>query len=130
MPIALDPRATFEYVLECDRMLPEEERTVFELRGLTVAEEARVADAMITSTPGADELNFRSGTHQLTVRRAGLKDWRSFQDSEGNDIPFPTGKGHPRHVTDEGLDRLLPAWRQELVNAIMERGGATEAEGN
>ena len=130
MPIALDPKATFNYVLECDRSAPKEDQTVFELRGLTVAEEARVADAMITSTPGADELNFRSGTHQLTVLRAGLKDWSGFTDASGEVVPFVTSKGHPRHITDEALDRLLPAWRQELVNAIMERGGVTEDEGN
>lgn len=130
MPIALDPKATFQYVLECDRSAPKEDQTVFELRGLTVAEEARVADAMITSTPGAEELNFRSGTHQLTVLRAGLKGWTGFSDASGEEVPFVQSKGHPRHITDECLDRLLPAWRQELVNAIMERGGVTEDEGN
>ena len=68
MPIALDPKATFEYVLEDDQSLPKEDQTVFTLRGLTVAEEARVADSMISGLPGQDELSFRSGTHQLTDR--------------------------------------------------------------
>ena len=51
MPIALDPKATFEYILEDDRALPTEEQTIFTLRGLTVAEEARVADSMISGLP-------------------------------------------------------------------------------
>ena len=43
---------------------------------------------------------------------------------------FNQTKGHPRVVTDECLDRLLPKHRQELANAILERGTITEAEGN
>jgi len=129
MPIALDPKATFTYVLEDDRTLPEEERTVFTLRGLTVAEEARVADSMISSIPGQEELSFRSGTHQLTVLRHGLRGWSQFVDGTGKDVPFITGKGSPRFVTDDCLDRMLPRHRQELVSVILERGAVTEAEG-
>ena len=130
MPIALDPKATFKYVLECDKSLPEAEQTSFELRGLTVAEEAAVSDSMIMAHGGTDELSFRAGTHQLTVLRHGLRGWEKFQDGAGAEIPFIIGKGHPRQVTDESLDRLLPAWRQELVGAIMDRGSITEDEGN
>jgi hypothetical protein len=129
MPIALDPKATFEYVLTDDRALPEDQRTVFVLRGLTVGEEARVADAMIASIPGQEELAFRSGTHQLTVLRYGLRGWRNFKDANGADIVFETSKGSPRGVTDDCLDRLLPRHRQEIVAVILERGSVTEAEG-
>lgn len=129
MPIALDPKATFTYVLEDDRKLPEEEQTLFTLRGLTVAEEAKVANSMISSIPGQEELSFRSGTHQLTVLRQGLRGWQNFKDAAGGEIQFETGRGSPRQVTDESLDRILPRHRQELVGAIMERGSITEAEG-
>jgi|TARA_A100000172_G_scaffold17068_1_gene9347 hypothetical protein len=129
MPIALDPKATFTYVLEDDRSLPEEQRTVFTLRGLTVAEEAKVADSMISSIPGQEELSFRSGTHQLTVLRHGLRGWSNFKNAEGIDIPFETARGNPRHVTDECLDRILPRHRQEIVSVVMERGAVTEEEG-
>tara|TARA_Y100000310_G_scaffold336739_1_gene422116 strand:- start:28309 stop:28701 length:393 start_codon:yes stop_codon:yes gene_type:complete len=129
MPIALDPKATFEYVLEDDTGLPEEDRTVFTLRGLTVAEEARVADNMIASIPGQEELSFRSGTHQLTVLRFGLRGWRNFKAADEKEVPFETGRGNPHHVTDAALDRLLPRYRQELVSAIMDRGSITEPEG-
>jgi hypothetical protein len=129
MPIALDPKATFEYILEDDRKIPEEDRTVFKLRGLTVSEEARVADSMISSVPGQDELSIRSGTHQLTVLRYGLRGWSNFKDSSGNEIPFEVSSRHPRHVTDEALDRLSPKHRQELVNAVMERGEVKQSEG-
>jgi hypothetical protein len=129
MPIALDPKATYEYVLEEDRKLPEEEQTVFTLRGLTVAEEARVADNMIASIPGQEEFAFRSGTHQLTVLRFGLRGWSNFKSATGSEVTFDIGRGNPRQVTDEALDRLLPRHRQELVGAIMDRGSVTESEG-
>lgn len=129
MPIALDPKATFSYVLEDDRKLPEAEQTVFTLRGLTVAEEAKVADSMISSIPGQEELSFRSGTHQLTVLRHGLRGWSNFKNADSKDILFEANKGNPRWVTDECLDRLLPKHRQELVGVVLERGSVTEEEG-
>tara|TARA_Y100000310_G_scaffold329497_1_gene399476 strand:+ start:109 stop:501 length:393 start_codon:yes stop_codon:yes gene_type:complete len=129
MPIALDPKATFTHVLEDDRKLPEGEQTMFTLRGLTVSEEAKVADSMIASIPGQEELSFRSGTHQLTVLRYGLRDWSNFIDSNGKAVSYDATKGNPRHVTNECLDRLLPRHRQELVGVILERGAVTEKEG-
>jgi len=129
MPIALDPKATFDFVLEDDRKQKPEERTTFTLRGLTVGEEAKVADSMISSIPGAEELSFRSGTHQLTVLRYGLRGWKNFNDSGGKKVAYEIGKNHPRHVTDDCLDRLLPRHRTELVSAILERGSVTEEEG-
>lgn len=129
MPIALDPKATFEYVLEDDRSLPEDEHTVFTLRGLTVAEEAKVADSMISSIPGQEELAFRSGTHQLTVLRHGLRGWRGFRKADGSSVAFETTSGNPKSVTDTCLDRLLPKYRTELVNAILERGSVSVEEG-
>ena len=130
MPIALDPKSTFPYVLKDDRELPEAEQTVFELRGLTVSEEAAVSDSMILAHGGTDELSFRAGTHQLTILRMGLRRWSNFAGNDGKPVPFEVGKGYPRSVTDECLDRLLPRHRQELANAILERGTITEAEGN
>jgi len=129
MPIALDPKATFEFVLEDDRSLPEEEQTVFTLRGLTVAEEARVADSMISSIPGAEELSFRSGTHQLTVLRFGLRGWRNLPTASGGEVKFDMTRGNPRVVTDDCLDRLLARHRSEISAAILERGAVTEEEG-
>ncbi len=130
MAIAVDPKQTFQYVLKCDRDLADEEQTVFELRGLTTAEEARVADSMITSVPGESELSLRSGTHQLTLLRAGLRGWRNLRDAAGVEVPFESTKGHPGSVTDKSLDRLLPAWRTELANAVSERGEIDVVEGN
>jgi len=130
MPIALDPKSTFSYVLRDDRELAKEQQTVFELRGLTVAEEASVTDSMILAHGGVEELSVRAGTHALTVLRYGLRGWSNFLDSAGQPVPFETEKGHPRHCTDACLDRLAPRHRQELMQAILDRGSVTEKEGN
>lgn len=130
MPIALDPKSTFPYILKSDRDLPEGERTVFDLRGLTVAEEASVSDSMILAHSGSDELAFRAGTHQLTVLRFGLRGWARFLDSSGAEVAFEQNKAHPRHISDTCLDRLSPKDRQELMSAIMERGEIGAEEGN
>jgi hypothetical protein len=130
MPIALDPRATFDYVLQEDRELPEEQQTVFELRSLTVSEEARVADSMIASVPGQDEMSIKSGSYQLQILRCGLRGWRNFKTTAGTDAQFDVTKGNPRHVTDECLDRLSSANRTELTNAITEHSSVSEEEGN
>lgn len=130
MPIALDPKSTFSYVLRDDRELPKEQQTVFELRGLTVAEEASVTDSMILAHGGVEELSVRAGTHALTVLRFGLKGWSNFKNADGADVAFEVEKGHPRHITDTCLDRLAPKHRQELMQAILDRGTVTEDEGN
>lgn len=129
MPIALDPKATFEYILECDRGLPEEQRTVFQLRGLTVAEEARIEDSLM-ETSGGGSFALRSGSQKVTILRLGLCGWRNFRDAQGQEIAFERVKGNPQHVTDACLDRLAPDWRTELCNAITERGRLTRAEKN
>lgn len=131
MPIALNPRDTFDYVLECDRDLPEEQQTVFVLRGLTVAQEAKVSDSMISTVAGSDEIHMRAGSHALTILRMGLRGWRNFKDESGADVPFEEDKSRrPRGISDECLDRLHPAWRTELANAIDSHGRVTSEEGN
>lgn len=126
MPIALDPKQRFDYVLECDRALPADQQTTFELRGLTVAEEARIEDGLAQLVDGG--FNMRSGQQKLGILRLGLVGWRNFKSGDGAEVPFETIKGHPQHVTDACLDRLDPDWRVELANAITERGKLTPAE--
>ena len=88
-----------------------------------------MADSMISSIPGQEELSFRSGTHQLTVLRHGLRGWTNFMDGDGKPVAFEKTRAHPGFVTDDCLDRMLPRHRQELVGVILERGSITETEG-
>lgn len=128
MPIALDPKQHFDYVLECDRALPPEQQTVFKLRGLTVAEEARIEDGLAQLVDGG--VSMRSGHQKLEILRLGLLGWTGFRSADGTEVAFERTKGHPQHVTDACLDRLAPDWRVELANAITERGKLTPAEKN
>lgn len=128
MPIALNPRQEFEYVLECDRQLPVEQQTVFVLRGLTVSEQADLEDRLAVLRGG--DIAMQSGTQKVTILRLGLVGWRNFRTADETEVLFEAVKGHPRHVTDGCLDRLDPEWRTELCNAITERGRLSRAEKN
>ena len=130
MAIAVDPRATFSYVLECDRELPQEQQTTWELRGLTALEEAKIADDLVRQGVADGEVRYSSGSRVLTILRYGLRGVRGFFDASGAEVPFEETKGHPRQVADAFLDKLQPAWRIELANAITERGRPSVQEGN
>lgn len=125
--IALTPKERFSYVLECDRNLPEDEQTVFELRPLSIAEETKVQDALFGG--GDAGMTMRTGTGQLMRLRFGLVGCKNLLDASGSEVPFETSKGSPRHVTDAFLERLGPDARAELSDAIAERGEVSEAEG-
>jgi hypothetical protein len=128
MPIALNPRQEFDYVLECDRTLPPEQQTVFRLRSLTVGEQADLEDSLAVRR--GEDLGINVGSQKLRILRLGLVGWSNFRDAAGAEVPFEAIKGHPRHVTDVCLDRLDSEWRTELANAITERGRLAPAEKN
>jgi hypothetical protein len=125
LPIALDPSETFEYVLECDRELPEGEQTTFTLRGLTGAERDRIDDMLIVRNADGSQ-SYRTGSATTSALRFGLKGWGGFRDAKGDEVPFKAIRGT---VTDACLDRLTTAWRTELANAITSRGDVSESEG-
>lgn len=130
MPIAITPNSTFEYVLKVDRDLPEEERTLFRLRALSAAEQAKVED-QTASLSREDEIRVRSGSTILEALRLGLVGWEGFRDENGNEVPFRSTKRKVAGVEvpqcdPANLDWLLPEWRRELVEAITARGKLTE----
>jgi len=128
MAIAPDPKATFDYILIEDR--DTEDQSVFQLRSLTVTEEAQVTDRLFAQTPGADEMSLRVGTQQLEIVRLGLVGWSNFRDSKGLEVTFKKRRAAGLEVpTDATLDRIGP-WLTEIANAITERGKVTESEGN
>jgi len=128
MPTAIDPTATIDYVLECDRDLPTDEQTIFELRCLTAGELARLEDNTLTSTMDSDnkpEFRVMTGSVQINALQLGLKGWRNFKDAQGNEIPF---KRRSDKCAKENLDYLHPHWRRELVEAITEMNDLSEGD--
>jgi hypothetical protein len=117
-------------VLKCDRELPAESQTVFEIKYLTYDEQVRIEDATVTARVSskdeeAREMNFRSGSVERMTIHAGLVGWRNFKDANGEDVRF---ERRGNQVKNECLDRLHPDWRTELCNAITDMNTVTEGE--
>lgn len=129
MAIRIDPRKTWEYVLECDRGLSEEQQTYWELRPLTVLEESKLQDMAVTADAESRAVSMNSGRVHLETLRYGLVGCRQFRDQDGTEVPFTSkfNKGLAREiVTDDFLSGLHPDWRRELAIAIEQ--GATLSE--
>ncbi len=128
MPIAVDPTKTWEYILKCDRGT--DFPTRFVLAAISVADEARLQDAIAFVRDGATHI--KSGTHTLDVLRVGLRGWHDFQDATGQLVPFKTDASKRMRgvdpVSDESLAWLTPEWRKELADAIIERNTLSEGE--
>ncbi|MDA8122246.1 MAG: hypothetical protein M0Z38_06745 [Deltaproteobacteria bacterium] len=124
MPIAIDPTKVIEYVLLCDRDLPPEEQTMFELKVLTARELAKIEDGSARADVSGN-IEFRSGTQVINILNVGLKGWRNFKDAQGREVPFRENNGAPR---PENWDYLTPDWRRELANAVTEQTRVTETE--
>lgn len=110
MPIAIDPKKTWTYVLECDRALPASQQTRWKLKALTVAEHARIADGASSFHRETGTIRIAQGTEVLETLRAGLVGCENFIDAAGLLVQF--------NQSDEFLSRLRPEWRAELAAAI------------
>ena len=158
MPRALNPKATFTYVLEADRDLPDGHpyKTVFTLRGLTIDEEEQVANKLFGGKMGTDEISLNSGSHGRAILDLGLEGWDNFNafpedwtppeetDEEKNgpdawedktiwpkqEIRFAKTRATNGRIKPELLDRIESTDRTELANAITARGKLTSKEGN
>ena len=124
MPVAVDPNKSWEYVLACDRELPPEQRTVFELKVLTARALATIQDGATTGNVDGS-LMFKSGSQTLRILDLGVCGWRNFKDADGADVPYRENNGKPR---PENWDCLRPEWRVELANAITEQNRLSEEE--
>lgn len=133
MPIAIDPREPYEYVLECDRKLPDDEQTKFVLKVLTLGELANLEDSLFRMDPGSGEAKLMTGSHAIKILKLGLRGWRNFNDANQQPVEFETRRtgtsaGPRDEVTDSCLERLHPDWRRELANAITSQAKLNEEE--
>lgn len=129
MPIALNPKEPFEYVLRCDRNLPEEQRTVFLLLPLTVAEDFSLQNRISRQ---ASSVGVAVGDMRRELLQRGLVGVRNFRAPDGSDVPFDTDASKSfggRHVvSDAFLDRLSSLDRTELAEAIQTHNRVSEDE--
>ncbi len=116
MPIAVDPRERFTYILKRDRApeIPPEQRTVFYLRPLTVLEQHRLFDDF--ERVGTMRVRRELGSSMLASLRRGLVGWSRFPDAQGREVPFEANERG--EVSDASLARLRLEDRLELADAI------------
>lgn len=124
MVIAINPKATFEYVLEADRELPEVDQTVWILRHLTLGERADVEDRIAVGDKEG-RTSYRVGSSKLETLRRALCGVRNFRDEDGREVPFEM-KGEYAH--DKFLDRIADEWATELSNEIDRRSSVSKED--
>jgi len=127
MVFAIDPTQPFDFVLECDRGLPYEEQTIWELKPLNVREAAKIEDGAVLFKEGGSEAAVASGSTTINVLKMGLKGVRNFRAADGSEVPFTTTK-QGSEVSDTFLSRIAPEHRRELANAITEGAHLGEEE--
>ena len=142
MPIALNVSATKDYVLKCDRTLPEEQQTKFTLGMLDVKERIKIEDdqaqyGISTSNKSPDapaDMRVLRHKRNYEVVKLGLVGWKDFKDENGKEIVFDTtaqtgGKNGSRNlVSDLCLSRLAMEWIDELADAIIGENKITAEE--
>lgn len=121
MPIALDPMATFSYILKEERAKPGLQ-TKFFLRPLTGADAKLVMRAANAEESTSDAL-----FDAVTICLAG---WECFCDAIGKEVPFETEervvRGRKRVVVKaSSMDRLNANTITELATAISNFNGLT-----
>lgn len=121
MARALQPRAQFEYVLEEDRHLDDDNptRTVWILRRLSVTEEAETQDAAAAVEADGDAVSIRAGTLRLSTFRLGFVGVRKYLDADGNEVrPTYVKDGKRQLPHDSFIERIRPEHLRELTDAI------------
>lgn len=116
--LTLTPR---EYVLKCDRELPQDQQSVFLIRPLTAKETTEVTDRLrfsgrtIEFGEGEEKKSFPVPDNRTDnlyqIVRLGLVGWKNFKDESGKDVPFGADR-------DENLNYLYTLWILELHEAI------------
>lgn len=113
---AIDPRKQFDYVPECERMLPESEQVVAVIKGLTIGDETAIKDALYAGTHG---ISISLAGQQLMALRVGLVDLKNFKGSDGVVIPVARDK-NTGLITDEFLVRIPYEVRAEIARVILD----------
>lgn len=121
---AIDPRKQFEYVPECERALPESERVVAVIKGLTLSDETAIKDALYSGTHG---ISISLAGQQRMALSVGLVDLKNFKDRDGVLIPVTRDK-NTGLITDEFLFRIPYEVRSEIARVILESLNATGDE--
>lgn len=131
---AVNPKGTFEYIDEIDDDLPQEEKTIFILGYLDVAQREKLDDAIGITTD--DGFVVTAGKSNTLALHLGLREIKNFFDDDGNPVELKRdqtkGKnllpGVGRPWTIGSLDRIPKDVRDRVAKAIKKEDDITEDE--
>ncbi len=113
--ICRDARLTFKYVLVEDRELPPDQRTCWDLKHMTLLQEAACLDNLDRDSQGFS-IRRGLGTERVNLLRSNLVGWSNLKTADGSEIAFE--KGPLGGAKDDVIFKLLPRHRDELARAI------------
>lgn len=130
MAVALTPGATRDYVLQAERELPPEQRSVFVLRAVPLSVRAQFGMLLGRGAAGDDPFAGSDPAElsrlYVLALRTSLVGWRNFRTADGADVPFQAasldvnGQRIQGAPTDATLDLLDTATMAELGAAALQ----------
>lgn len=126
--------AVRDYILKCDRELPEGEQTTFKVRPLSAADQAKIDDNVASVQGAATEFTDKDKTIKMPLTTAaiahrqllkltyGLVGWSNLNSAAGELVKFDGLTAEQRH------DLLYQDWRDELCEFIDSLSYMTEAQ--
>jgi len=115
MPLATNPKATFEVVLDGDRELREDERPAFTYRHLTGLQQIELAEIMdsLENSPSG-----RNAIERIFEAAAiGLVGWRNVRDEQAAPVSFDAKKLIRIMGFGEAMELARKVFLAQLVSA-------------
>jgi len=110
MPLATNPKATFEIVLETDSHLPKEAQPVFVFRFLSTEEWEEIAKLNDQFDNTKDSPKMIKLAFQVIGK--SLVNWRNMKPPKGKEIPFDLGKLKSMVTIGEATELMMAAVSQ------------------
>lgn len=121
MPVAYSKSKPVEYVLESDRELPEDQRTVFLIAVLDAQQYQEVTKIAVKVLNGSVDVLATFIDEMMKVIGIGVVGWRNFKKEDGTDVRFEKGA--------KALSKaLVPLHLQELCLAVIEKNQLTRQD--
>ena len=126
---AVDPNSTRDYIPLCDRDLPKDQQTVFELKTLTPRED-RLIENSIAIRDGQMAINL--GDQYALALSMGLVGVRNFTDAKGKDVKIEHESekihGFVRPLKESFLAKIPKEIRLEIAREIIDGAGGAITE--
>ena len=128
MPLATNPNALFEVVLESDKELPEDKKPVFIYRfltGLQQIELAQLIDTLEIQTQGENAINqvYKAAT-------IGLIAWKNVFNESGAPITFDTNKLKEIMGFKEALELAKKVFGQQYISDSDKKKSPSSSDSN